>query len=216
MLPAKFQISDLLSPQAVPKKLLCISGILAKAPLQFWRQDFFVCLTFHVVGCPSGILPIPIPTFPLKGKEECSSAKILTLRCCLFDGCLLRQRRHSCSLQPRSNLSFPFKGRVGRERETCSYNDVFPVHRHRDPTLLPLQGEGWDGDGGGQRSCMPSFVSFAVAIQTTPPKAGMVTEIALVQCRHSCSSPSRTENRTPATAVRLRGILRRGRRGRRG
>ena len=63
MLPAKLEVSHLLSPQAGPDTLLCVSRILTQTALQPWLEDSLVCLAFHAAA-------YPIPTPPLEGEGE--------------------------------------------------------------------------------------------------------------------------------------------------
>lgn len=65
MLPAKFEVFYLISAQAMPKTLLCLSQILTQTALQLRAENFVVCLAFHLA-----MFPIPAPTLPLKGREK--------------------------------------------------------------------------------------------------------------------------------------------------
>ena len=65
MLPAEFEVFHLISAQAMPKTLLCLSHILAQTALQLRAKNFFACLAFHLA-----VFPIPTPALPLMREGE--------------------------------------------------------------------------------------------------------------------------------------------------
>src|SRR4051812_35868641 len=73
MLPAKFEVSDLLAAQAIPEKFLCVGLMWAKATLQFWWEDRLASWSFplhyrHRYCAPPSPF-FPAPTLPFKGRE---------------------------------------------------------------------------------------------------------------------------------------------------
>jgi hypothetical protein len=65
MLPPEFISAHLTAPQATPQTKFCVGHVTTQLALRFISQHPLVCLAFH--------LPIPIPAFPLKGKERTAS-----------------------------------------------------------------------------------------------------------------------------------------------
>jgi hypothetical protein len=62
MLAPKFASAHLTAPQATPQTAFRVCHIATQFALRLVLQQFFVRMAFH--------LPIPIPAFPLKGKER--------------------------------------------------------------------------------------------------------------------------------------------------
>ena len=69
MLPAEFETRDLPTTQALPQAILGISHMTSQSALKRIVDDRTVCLPLHLFISFMFGYPIPIPTFPLKGKE---------------------------------------------------------------------------------------------------------------------------------------------------